>query len=154
MAQNEGHYLRLRLYVGAMMATGLIAPANAQEASPQPAEAAIAIPAPFDCTLTEAVICKAGAACTPSEKVGELPIPARVLVHFEQQVIASVDPDGLPHISRITDFAQSGDILVILGIDGGTGWMMHGTVGDDELTFAAASDDFVVNAFGSCKPIE
>ena len=81
-------------------------------------------------------------------------MPARVLVNFEQQVIAGVNADGLPHVSKITDFARSGDILVMLGIDGGTGWMMHGTTNDDEVTFVAASDDFVLNAFGACKALE
>ena len=112
------------------------------------------MPAPYDCTLTKAALCKAGAECTPVDKVGELSLPARLLVDFEEQRLAGVGPDGLPHVSEITDLARSGDILVALGVDAGTGWMLHSTANDDEVTFVAASDDFIVNAFGTCKPAE
>ncbi|MBX3581972.1 MAG: hypothetical protein KF810_08760 [Rhizobiaceae bacterium] len=131
----------------------------AQEApATQPPPAAMpappTMPAPYDCTLTEAVICKAGATCTPAKTLGELPLPARVLVHFEDQVLATVGPNGLPHISKIADLSSSGDIVVAQGVDGGTGWMLHATSNDDEVTFVAASDDFILNAFGTCKPVE
>lgn len=112
------------------------------------------MPEPYDCTLTEAVICKAGATCTPAKTLGELALPARVLVHFEDQVMATVGPNGLPHVSKIADLSSSGDIVVAQGVDGGTGWMLHATSNDDEVTFVAASDDFILNAFGTCKPVE
>jgi hypothetical protein len=31
--------------------------------------------------------------------------------------------------------------------------MVHSTSNDDEVTFVAASDDFIINAFGTCKPL-
>jgi hypothetical protein len=137
--------------------------AHAQEAPPAPetpaapeaqaAPQAPAVPAPYDCTLVEAVLCKAGASCTPSKTLGELPLPARMLVHFERQLLASTGPDGLPHVSTIGSLARSGDIVVAQGVDGGTGWMVHTTHNDDEVTFVAASDDFIINAFGTCKPL-
>jgi hypothetical protein len=143
-----------KLLIIACFALGSIVSANAQQTSPDPDAGIPEMPPPYDCTLASAVLCKAGSSCTPVDKLGELSLPARVLVHFEKQVIASVNQAGLPHVSTITDFSRSGDILVMLGIDGGTGWMMHATANDDEATFVAASDDFVVNAFGSCKRIE
>jgi len=140
-----------------LAAAGLVAAfsgtAWAQEPTTPP-PAPDALPAPYDCTLKEAVLCKAGATCTPAKTLGELPLPARVLVHFEQQVLAGTNADGLPHISKIGDLARSGDILVAQGVDGGTGWMLHATANDDEVTFVAASDDFIINAFGTCKPLE
>lgn len=123
------------------------------EETPAAAPAAPQHLAPYDCTLTEAVLCKAGASCTPAKTLGELNLPARVLLHFEQQVLAGVSADGLPHISKMSSVAQSGDIVVGQGIDGGTGWMVHATANDDEVTFVAASDDFIINAFGTCKAI-
>ena len=86
--------------------------------------------------------------------MGELTLPARLLVDFEAQRLARVGPDGLPHVGEITDLARSCDILIALGVDAGTGWMIHSTANDDEVIFVAASDDFVVNAFGTCKPAE
>ena len=132
---------------GHALAQDAAAPAAAPPAPPT-------MPAPYDCTLTEAVLCKAGATCTPSKTLGELPLPARVLVHFENEIIATVGPNGLPHISKIADLSSSGDIVVAQGVDGGTGWMLHATSNDDEVTFVAASDDFILNAFGTCKPAE
>lgn len=108
---------------------------------------------PYDCTLTEAVLCKAGSSCTPAKTLGELPLPARVLLHFEQQVLAGVSADGLPHVSQIGSLARSGDMVIAQGVDSGTGWMVHSTNNDDEVTFVAASDDFIINAFGTCKPL-
>jgi hypothetical protein len=147
---------RFRPFYALLLATGLLGPAGAQEAASPSADEAAAgqVPAPYDCTLREVFRCQPGSGCAPAETLGEMSLPARVLVNFEQQVIAGVNSDGLPHVSTITDFARSGDILVMLGIDGGTGWMMHGTANDDEVTFVAASDDFVLNAFGACKAIE
>lgn len=138
------------------VAAALSGQAFAQEtaAPAEPPPAPPTMPAPYDCTLTEAVICKAGATCTPAKTLGELPLPARVLVHFEDQVMATVGPNGLPHISKIADLSSSGDIVVAQGVDGGTGWMLHATSNDDEVTFVAASDDFILNAFGTCKPVE
>jgi len=129
---------------GAALAQETPAPAAPAEAPHLP---------PYDCTLTEAVLCKAGATCTPAKTLGELNLPARVLLHFDQQVLAGVSSDGLPHVSEMSTVARSGDIVVAQGIDSGTGWMVHATSNDDEVTFVAASDDFIVNAFGTCKPI-
>lgn len=143
-----------KLMIFSVFATCVAAtlPARAQETPAAPETPAL--PVPYDCTLAEAVLCKAGSSCTPAKTLGELPLPARVLVHFEHQLLATTGPNGLPHVSRISDLARSGDIIVAHGVDSGTGWMLHATGNDDEVTFVAASDDFIINAFGTCKPLE
>ena len=145
----------LKFSLAAAVFTVVTGFAQAQETPATPAAPAAAeqhLP-PYDCTLTEAVLCKAGSSCTPAKTLGELALPARVLLHFEQQVLAGVSADGLPHVSSMSSVAQSGDIVVAQGVDGGTGWMVHATNNDDEVTFVAASDDFIINAFGTCKPL-
>lgn len=146
----------LKLSIAAAVFAVLSGHAQAQDA-PAPAPAAPAaeeanLP-PYDCTLKEAVLCKAGSSCTPAKTLGELSLPARVLLNFDQQVLAGVNADGLPHVSSMSSIARSGDIVVAQGVDSGTGWMVHATANDDEVTFVAASDDFIINAFGTCKPI-
>ena len=126
--------------------------AQAQETPAQPPAEPQHLP-PYDCTLAEAMLCKAGASCTPAKTLGELPLPARVLLNFDKQVLAGVSTDGLPHVSMIGSLSRSGDIVVAQGVDEGTGWMVHTTHNDDEVTFVAASDDFIINAFGTCKPL-
>jgi hypothetical protein len=145
--------LKLSIVAGCLAALSA-GQALAQEATPVAPADPNAMPPPYDCTLAEAVLCKAGATCTPAKTLGDLPLPARVLVHFEEQVIATTAPNGLPHISKIADLSRSGDIIVAQGVDGGTGWQLHVTANDDEATFVAASDDFVINAFGTCKPAQ
>lgn len=135
---------------------GLVMVSGAALAQETPATAVPAEPqhlAPYDCTLTDAVLCKAGASCTPAKTLGELSLPARVLLHFDQEVLAGVSADGLPHVSKMSSIVRSGDVVVAQGVDSGTGWMVHATANDDEVTFVAASDDFIVNAFGACKAI-
>ena len=146
--------LKLSIMAGCLAALS-VGQALAQEAAPAANRLdPNAMPPPYDCTLAEAVLCKAGATCTPTKTLGDLPLPARVLVHFEEQVIATTAADGLPHISKISDLSRSGDIIVAQGVDGGTGWQLHVTANDDEATFVAASDDFVISAFGTCKPAQ
>lgn len=144
----------LKFSVAAAAFAALSGYAQAQEtpATPPAPPVELHLP-PYDCTLTEAVLCKAGATCTPASTLGELPLPARVLLHFEQQVLAGVSADGLPHVSQIGTLARSSDMIIAQGVDGGTGWMVHSTNNDDEVTFVAASDDFIINAFGTCKPL-
>jgi hypothetical protein len=136
-------------------AAGFALLSGAALAQETPAAAPAAPPhlAPYDCTLKEAVLCKAGASCTPAKTLGELNLPARVLLHFDQEVMAGVSGDGLPHVSKMSSIARSGDIVIAQGVDSGTGWMVHATANDDEVTFVAASDDFIINAFGTCKAI-
>lgn len=134
------------------VATGFAQAQETPAAPPTPGAEQQHVP-PYDCTLTEAVLCKAGSSCTPAKTLGELTLPARVLLHFEQQVLAGVSADGLPHVSTMSSVARSGDIVVAQGVDSGTGWMVHTTHNDDEVTFVAASDDFIINAFGTCKPL-
>jgi hypothetical protein len=154
--------------IAVLIAGGLIGFANAQEPAPedqQPAEQEPApqeqqaagtepLPHPVDCTFTEARLCKAGSGCSAAEALGEVPLPARFLIHFERQIIASVNADGLPHVSTIGVLARSGDGLILQGVDGATGWTIQGSTSDEMASFTVASDHSVLNAFGTCKAIE
>jgi hypothetical protein len=154
--------------IAALIAGGIISFANAQQSAsegPQPAEQEPALrdqqaagteplPHPIDCTFTEARLCKTGSDCSAAEALGEVPLPARFLIHFEQQIIASVNADGLPHVSTIGVLARSGDSLILQGVDGATGWTIQGSTSDEMASFTVASHDSVLNAFGTCKAIE
>jgi hypothetical protein len=130
----------------------LSAGALAQE-TPAPA-AQEPMPHPVDCTFTAATICTAGASCQPSDSLGEVSLPARMLIHFEHRMIAMASDDGLPHVSSISAFAASGEGQILQGVEGGSGWTIHATTGDDDVTFVIASHHTVLNAFGTCKPAE
>jgi hypothetical protein len=124
------------------------APENRQASESEP------VPHPIDCTFTEAQLCKAGSGCSSAGALGEVPLPARFLIHFEQQIIASVNADGLPHVSTIGVLARSGDNLTLQGVDGATGWTIQGSTSDEMVSFTVASHHTVLNAFGTCRAIE
>jgi hypothetical protein len=118
---------------------------NQQAAEPEP------LPHPFDCTFTEAQLCKAGSDCSATETLGEVPLPARFLIHFEQRTIASVDASGLPHIQAIDVLARSDNSLILQGIGGATGWTIQASTSDEMASFTVASHHTVLNSFGTCK---
>lgn len=107
-----------------------------------------------DCTIDKASLCKADG-CSASESLGELSLPARVLVDQANNIIATVAPSGLPHVSPIGLQATTTNGTVIAqGVDGAAGWMMHGSPGDEATSFVISSNESVLVAFGSCKPAE
>lgn len=117
-------------------------------------DAAAAPPTPrVDCTIESARLCKADG-CEASTILGELTLPARVLVDQASGVIATVGPDGLPHVTPVQSQAVSAAGTVVLqGVEGPAGWMMHGSPSDEATTFIIASNHTALVAFGSCKPI-
>jgi hypothetical protein len=136
------------------LAASLSEPAMAQQPDGTAgAKLAEAEPAPLDCTMTTSQICKDDS-CAKSETFGSLKLPSRLLVHFDRRVIASTSEDGLPHVSSINSFATSEDGVVLQGVDGSTGWMIHLSRKDPDISFAVASHHTVMTAFGTCKAID
>jgi hypothetical protein len=113
------------------------------------------IPAPrVDCTIDKATLCKADG-CSAADSLGDLPLPACVLVDQANDIIATVAPSGLPHVSRIGSQAtSSNNTVVVQGVDGPTGWMMHGSPDDPTTSFVVSSNHTVLVGFGTCKPVE
>lgn len=107
-----------------------------------------------DCTIETATLCKADG-CEASTTLGDLTLPARVLVDQASSVIATVGPDGLPHVTPVHSQAISAAGTVVLqGVEGTAGWMMHGSPSDEMTTLIVASNHSALVAFGSCKPIK
>lgn len=146
---RETHHMRLSALI---LATAAIAagPAFGQAQS----DAAAEPPTPrVDCTIETATLCKADG-CEASTTLGNLTLPARVLVDQASSVIATVGPDGLPHVTPVHSQAISAAGTVVLqGVEGTAGWMMHGSPSEEATTFIVASNHTALVAFGSCKPI-
>ncbi len=119
----------------------------------QEAEGAAA-PHPAVCTFEKAVLCKDASTCEPTDNLGDLPLPARFLFHFEKRIIAATGPGGLPHITTVRALAQAGDSLVMQGVSGPVGWTIQSSMSSGETTFVTASDHTVLTAFGTCKSAE
>lgn len=140
------------------LAVGFSHPGLAQTApAPPPAPSAAAAPAgeeephiPLFCTVTSANICS-GETCKKTETFGDLKLPTKVLIHFESRVIASTSEDGFPHLSPVADLAKVGDGLILTGIDGGVGWMIHVGLKSPKMTFAIATNEQVLTGIGTCE---
>lgn len=132
-----------------MLLAGPVA-AQTQNAAP-----ATPLPGPrADCTIDKAMLCKADG-CEAATALGDLPLPARVLVDQASNVVATVGPDGLPHVSPIGEQATSAVGTVVLqGVDGAAGWMLHGSPSDTTTSFVISSNHTVLAAFGTCTPLE
>lgn len=107
-----------------------------------------------DCMIETATICKADG-CSASESLGNLPLPARMLVDQQNNVIATVGPNGLPHVSEIgVQATTAGTTVVAQGVDGAAGWMLHASPSDPMTSFVISSNHTVIVAFGKCTPLE
>lgn len=142
----------------ALIATALATLLSAGSAAAQTQSSDAASPPPdnprSDCTIDKAMTCKADG-CVAAQSLGNLPLPARVLVDQDNEIIATVAPSGLPHVSPIGTQEESATGTIILqGVDGGAGWMMHGSPSDPMTSFVISSNHTVLVAFGSCKPVE
>jgi hypothetical protein len=129
-------------------------PSLAQETKTEtatPQATAEELPTPADCTLTKAQLCKADGGCAESASLGEIALPARILVHYANRVIASTSADGLPHISTADTLSSVGENLTLQGVDGLTGWIVQTSRAEDGVSFTVVSHEVVLTAFGTCK---
>lgn len=131
--------------------TGTALAQEAKTETPAPQTVVEALPTPADCTLTKAQLCKADGGCAESASFGELALPARVLIHYANRVIASTSADGLPHVSTVDTLSSVGDNLTLQGADGPTGWIVQTSRAEDGVSFTVVSHEVVLTAFGTCK---
>lgn len=138
-----------------------VATAQAQDATPTPAAdaaqaaapgAAEALPPNADCTFDKVFVCDASGGCAPSKELGTIDLPARFLVHYGEQVIASVSDDDLPHISPIQSIIGEGDTIIVDGNDHLSAWAIQLSRSKSEVTLTTLAGGKVLSAFGTCKP--
>ncbi|WP_018388476.1 hypothetical protein [Ancylobacter sp. FA202] len=138
-----------------------LAAAHAQDSSgassgpsaavPPAAAADDALPPPIACTFEKVFVCEA-AGCNPSQELGTIDLPARFLIHFGEQIIASVSDDDLPHISSIQSVIGDGDTLILDGNDNMAAWAIELSPSKPEATLTTLAGGKVLTAFGTCKP--
>lgn len=122
-------------------------------AAPAPAEATLPdLPPAADCTFTKVFACEAAKGCAAAAELGTIDLPARFLVHYGKQIIASVSDTGLPHITEIASAASAGDNVTLQGTDDLVGWVMQLSRTRPQVTLTTVTHDKVLTAFGTCKP--
>lgn len=133
-----------------------LAAAQAQDSGPsaaEPPQAAPdqALPPPLACTFDKVFICEAKG-CAPSQELGTIDLPARFLVHFGEQIIASASDSDLPHISSIQSVIGDGDSFIIDGNDNMTAWALQLSISKPEATLTTLAGGKALTAFGTCQP--
>lgn len=128
------------------------APTNPSDAMPPPATAQDdALPANAACSFDKVYVCEAKG-CGPSTELGTIDLPARFLIHFGEQIIASTADDDLPHISSIQSVIGDGDSLILDGNDDMSAWAIQLSRTKPEATLTTLAGGKVLTAFGTCQP--
>ncbi|GLK73352.1 hypothetical protein KHC23_15000 [Ancylobacter dichloromethanicus] len=135
---------------------GLVA-AHAQESTgpsaavAPPAPEGDTLPAPIACSFEKVFVCEASG-CAPSQELGTIDLPARFLIHFGEQIIASTSDDDLPHISSIQSVIGDGDTLILDGNDNMSAWAIELSPSKSAATLTTLAGGKVLSAFGTCQP--
>jgi hypothetical protein len=100
---------------------------------------------------------KAMSACTPDgdckegEEVAGIKVPVKATVDFENSVVAAVDETGYARTDKFDGVAESGEQLIIHGIDGPFGWQLIISKASEVASMSFATADVLIGGFGSCS---
>lgn len=139
---------------GASPAPAAPAPAQANPSDAMPPAAPAdddALPPPTACSFDKVYVCEAKG-CGPSTELGTIDLPARFLIHFGEQIIASTADNDLPHISSIQSVIGDGDSLILDGNDDMTAWAIQISRTKPDATLTTLAGGKVLTAFGTCQP--
>lgn len=129
------------------------APTGPSDAVPPAAPASDTLPAAVACTFDKVFIC-AASGCNASPELGTIDLPAHFLIHFGEQIIASVSDDKRPHISSIQSVIGNGETLIIDGNDAMSAWAIELSPTKPEAALTTLAGGKVLTAFGTCQPAE
>jgi hypothetical protein len=94
--------------------------------------------------------CAPDGTCKAGTDLAGMPLPLKVTVDFENTVVSAVDHNGYPHMDNFDAVADSGDQLIVHGIDGAFGWQMAIHNGSPAASLTFSSADSVITGFGTC----
>jgi hypothetical protein len=95
-------------------------------------------------------------ACTPDgdckegNEVAGIKVPVKATVDFENSVVAAVDETGYARTDKFDSVAESGDQLIIHGIDGAYGWQLVLSKASEAASMSFATADVLIGGFGTC----
>lgn len=140
----------LSVFAVAAVSLGAVLAAQAETASDE-TTAAAAKPIPtLRCEFKAMSACTPDGDCKEGDEVAGIKVPVKATVDFENSVVAAVDETGYARADKFDGVAESGDQLIIHGIDGPFGWqlLIHKSSEAASMTFATA--DVLIGGFGTC----
>jgi hypothetical protein len=99
---------------------------------------------------------KAMSACTPDgdckegDQVAGIKVPVKATVDFENSVVAAVDESGFARADKFDGVVESGEQLIIHGVDGPFGWQLIISKASEAASMSFATADVMIGGFGSC----
>jgi hypothetical protein len=114
-------------------------------------ESATAEPIPtLHCEFKAVNACSTDGTCKAGKDLNGMPLPLKVTVDFENTVVSALDETGFARTDNIDAVADSGDELIVHGIDGAFGWQIVIHNGSPAASITFASADSVITGFGTC----
>ena len=119
-----------------------------------PAQGSGAAPAPIPtlhCEFKAMSACAPDGDCKEGDEVAGIKVPVKVTVDFENGVVSAVDETGFARTDKFDGVPETGDQLVMHGIDGPFGWqlVLHKSSNAASMSFATA--DSLIGGFGTCS---
>lgn len=102
------------------------------------------------CEFKAVNACSTDGACKAGKDLDGMPLPVKVTVDFENTVASALDQTGFARTDNIDAVADSGDQLIVHGIDGAFGWQIVIHNGSPAASITFASADSVITGFGTC----
>ena len=102
------------------------------------------------CEFKAVNACSTDGTCKAGKDLDGMPLPVKVTVDFENTVASALDQTGFARTDNIDAVADSGDQLIVHGIDGAFGWQIVIHNGSPAASITFASADSVITGFGTC----
>jgi hypothetical protein len=137
----------------AVAALSTIAAVAAQAETPAADASSSAAPAPIPtlhCDFKAMSACTPDGDCKEGDEVAGIKVPVKATVDFENSVVAAVDDTGYARTDKFDSVAESGDQLMIHGIDGVYGWQLILSKTSEAASMSFATADVLIGGFGTC----
>lgn len=130
--------------MGAIVAAQAETPAgDAKPATPPP------IPT-LHCDFKAMSACTPDGDCKEGAEVAGIKVPVKATVDFENSVVAAVDDTGYARTDKFDSVAESGEQLIIHGIDGPFGWQLILSKSSEAAAMSFVTADVMIGGFGTC----
>lgn len=114
-------------------------------------KAAAPVPIPtLHCDFKAMSACTPDGDCKEGEEVAGIKVPVKATVDFENNVVAAVDESGFARTDKFDGVADSGEQLIIHGIDGPFGWQLLISKTSEAASMSFATADVLIGGFGTC----
>ncbi len=144
--------MRTTLQVSLAALIGILscATAQAEQQAADPAAKPTPIPT-LHCDFKAMSACTPDGDCKEGDEVAGIKIPLKATVDFESGVVAAVDESGYARADKFDGVAESGEQLIIHGIDGPYGWQLLIHKSSEAASMSFATADTIVSGFGTCS---